>query len=350
MKKIFFFALLLQGVLQQVAAQDAQFSQFYSSPLTLNPALTGAFDGKFRVSSIYRDQNQAVSQNPFKTFSTALDIKFDVNPRARMKDQMGVGITFMTDKTTGFDLNANSIMLSTSYIKALNQDNNQFLTLGLQGGVIQRNVNFGNLYFSDQFDGYTQYALPTYETFTDANNFAVPDLNVGLNYTLAPKRGTVIFIGGAIHHLFSPRVSFYKKKDTDERFAVFLEKKYSVQASAQLGKNGGFKFIPRVLWAVQGQHQQLSAGTDTRFIVNTYNGMAMHLGAWAHASRNLANPIGMEGVTALVGIEYSNFLIGISYDANLKSIASFGRRQGGIEFSFAYLGNYDNETILCPKF
>ena len=29
--------------------QDRLFSQFYASPLTLNPALTGAFEGRYRV-------------------------------------------------------------------------------------------------------------------------------------------------------------------------------------------------------------------------------------------------------------------------------------------------------------
>jgi hypothetical protein len=39
-----------------VAAQDSHFSQFFSSPLTLNPAFTGKFFGTYRVAGNYRNQ------------------------------------------------------------------------------------------------------------------------------------------------------------------------------------------------------------------------------------------------------------------------------------------------------
>ncbi|HOA38555.1 MAG TPA: type IX secretion system membrane protein PorP/SprF, partial [Flavihumibacter sp.] len=35
-------------------AQDPHFSQFFASPLTLNPAYTGKFNGTVRVSGNYR--------------------------------------------------------------------------------------------------------------------------------------------------------------------------------------------------------------------------------------------------------------------------------------------------------
>ncbi len=37
-------------------AQDPNFSQFFASPLTLNPALTGKFDGQLRIAGNYRNQ------------------------------------------------------------------------------------------------------------------------------------------------------------------------------------------------------------------------------------------------------------------------------------------------------
>ena len=45
--------LLLTGALQ---AQDPHFSQFFASPLTLNPAFTGKFDGVWRLAANHRDQ------------------------------------------------------------------------------------------------------------------------------------------------------------------------------------------------------------------------------------------------------------------------------------------------------
>jgi Type IX secretion system membrane protein PorP/SprF len=37
-------------------AQDPHFSQFFASPLTLNPAFTGKFDGQVRLAANHRDQ------------------------------------------------------------------------------------------------------------------------------------------------------------------------------------------------------------------------------------------------------------------------------------------------------
>ena len=52
------FRLIIAGVLffNVVAAQDPSFSQFFASPLTLNPALTGKFNGDLRAAGNYRNQ------------------------------------------------------------------------------------------------------------------------------------------------------------------------------------------------------------------------------------------------------------------------------------------------------
>ena len=43
-------------LLVSVKAQDPHFSQFFASPLTLNPAFTGKFDGSWRLAANHRDQ------------------------------------------------------------------------------------------------------------------------------------------------------------------------------------------------------------------------------------------------------------------------------------------------------
>ncbi|MFT6322195.1 MAG: hypothetical protein ACJAT4_003130, partial [Granulosicoccus sp.] len=45
MKQFYIFILAI-FFLVDLSAQDKHFSQFYSSPLTLNPALTGAYNGR----------------------------------------------------------------------------------------------------------------------------------------------------------------------------------------------------------------------------------------------------------------------------------------------------------------
>ena len=55
MRKLFVLASALVLTLG-VKAQDPHFSQFFSSPLTLNPAFTGKFNGTWRLAANHRDQ------------------------------------------------------------------------------------------------------------------------------------------------------------------------------------------------------------------------------------------------------------------------------------------------------
>jgi len=49
-------------------AQDPRFSQFYLAPQVLNPAMTGIFDGEYRVTINYRNQwNSILANNAFTT-------------------------------------------------------------------------------------------------------------------------------------------------------------------------------------------------------------------------------------------------------------------------------------------
>ncbi|MFM9911534.1 MAG: type IX secretion system membrane protein PorP/SprF, partial [Chitinophagaceae bacterium] len=70
--RIFSFFIFFCLILSTVKAQDPNFSQFFVSPLTLNPALTGKFNGDFRIAGNYRDQWPSISK-AFITSTVSLD-------------------------------------------------------------------------------------------------------------------------------------------------------------------------------------------------------------------------------------------------------------------------------------
>ena len=71
--KTLLFSLLLLAFAFNLKAQDPNFSQFFASPLTLNPALTGKFDGSYRVAGNYRNQWPTIN-NAFTTYTASFDI------------------------------------------------------------------------------------------------------------------------------------------------------------------------------------------------------------------------------------------------------------------------------------
>src|SRR6202007_1542836 len=86
-------------------AQDPGFSQFFASPLTLNPALTGKFNGTLRVAGNYRNQWPAIN-NAFITSTVSVDapVFHNILPET---DTWGVGLMPMTDRTANGILTSN---------------------------------------------------------------------------------------------------------------------------------------------------------------------------------------------------------------------------------------------------
>lgn len=331
--------------LPQAFAQDKHFTQFYAAPLTLNPALTGALEGKYRVGAIYRDQWRQVLDNPIRTFAVAGDLRFKAPGRRVTQDAFGLGLMFFNDKVSVVDFSTTQIAVSMAYHKSLGADNRQFLTLGIQGGLTQRNVSYESLDFHDEFNGTTGYFNPTGEDLPD-NNFSYGDLNVGLNYTAEVGRSGRIFAGLAMHHIAEPTISFYENSEEGDK----LYRKYSAQIAANipLTNDNSVTLLPRFLIASQGPHREINTGTNFRIAMGEYGSTALHFGSWVRLVRNDSGS-GLDAVVALAGIEFNNVLVGLSYDLNLSALQA-NQRQGAFELSVAYLGDYDNEEILCPKF
>lgn len=331
-------------------AQDRNFSQFYASPLTLNPALTGAFEGRYRVSAIYRDQWGAAMEEPYATFSTALDLRWRIGEtKSKFKDFAAVGVMFYNDKAGLLELSTTSIQISGAYHKALDLKNTQYISLGFQAGVAQKNVNYADVTFEDQFNGTTGYSNPTNERLPE-NNYAFGDYSVGLNYVFSPSYSKArFFIGGAMHHFNEPSISFYHNEDDETTLPDSkLETRYAAQLSAYLPIVDAIQLQPRIIIDLQGDHKKLDAGMNVRISTSQYNNTALHIGSYVRPVQDYTDDLRVDALVALLGIEFSNVLIGMSYDLNLGELSNYNRRT--FEMSVAYLGEYEDEIVLCPKF
>src|SRR4026209_744947 len=96
MKKRLLTLLLIAGLASGSFAQDPNFSQFFASPLTLNPALTGKFDGLFRVAGNYRNQWPEIN-NAYITKTVSADFHLLKNSLPDI-DRWGLGFLAMLDE------------------------------------------------------------------------------------------------------------------------------------------------------------------------------------------------------------------------------------------------------------
>src|SRR6187551_3073186 len=159
MKRTFLFITLLLSLSFSATAQDPHFSQFFASPLTLNPAFTGKFDGTLRIAGNYRNQWPAF--NNVYTTST-LSVDFDIlKNKLPYFDRWGVGILALTDQAGSGLIKNNYLGISTAYHKSLDEDGFKQLGIGFQGTYGQKRLDRNKLYFEDQltpfgFTGVTQ--------------------------------------------------------------------------------------------------------------------------------------------------------------------------------------------------
>ena len=95
MKKIVILSLVMSIVTGPfLFGQDIHFSQFYMSPLNLNPALTGVMNCNQRFVANYRNQWASVlGSSSFNTYSASYDRKIPVG----QYDYFGVGGTLWGD-------------------------------------------------------------------------------------------------------------------------------------------------------------------------------------------------------------------------------------------------------------
>lgn len=344
MKKILVLSFVLIA-LGRLVAQDRQFTQFYASPLTLNPALSGLFDGKYRVGTVYRDQWRGLLEQPYQTFSFGADLRLE--PFRVSKDKVGTGLVFFRDKINALDFSTTQIAISGAYHKSLNPESSQYLSMGVQVGLTQRNVNYETLTFQDQWNGVTGYSLPSAERLPE-NNFGYNDLSTGINYTAQFENKTSVFVGGSFYHFNRPNVSFYKGDDLPK---IKLFPRYSAQLAMNFPINKAHTIFmsPRLVATLQGPHMTANAGTNFKVTIDKALGTSLHIGSWLRPVKNETG-FNLDAVVMMAGLEYNNIMVGVSYDLNLPTLKNYRRSQNVFEISLIYLGEYDNDELLCPTF
>src|SRR5258706_14720539 len=163
MKHWFIFFLYGFGLCMPLIswAQDKMLTQAFAHPVDLNPAFAGDVDGRYRISLAYRDQWRSIIASPFTTMAIYGDLK--IIPNDRSDDYFGAGFSLVTDRTAILNINQNMLSVYGSYNKAINADQDQYLSAGINLGIAQRSVNYENIYFNDQFNGLDEYSLSTAE-------------------------------------------------------------------------------------------------------------------------------------------------------------------------------------------
>jgi len=139
MKFLKIIPILFIVLYNNVFAQDMHFTQFYASPLYLNPAITGA-NVCSRATLVYRNQWPSI-KSAYKSYLFSMDHYIS-------KQHMGIGLQCGVDEAGTGGLRTTIINPSFAYETRINKS--VAVRFGVQPGVTIKSIHFDKLLFGDQ--------------------------------------------------------------------------------------------------------------------------------------------------------------------------------------------------------
>ncbi|MCP9235645.1 PorP/SprF family type IX secretion system membrane protein [Lewinella sp. JB7] len=339
--------LLLCGVSLQ--AQDIHFSQFYMSPLNLNPAMTGVMNCNSRIAVNYRSQWASVlGNNAFQTYSVSYDQRVAVG----RNDFFGFGGTFWGDRAGEADFATTTAKASVSYSKKMGGSRKfgNYLVAGAEFGAAQRSLNFLALRWGSQHDGDGGFdpGAPSGENGLDRDQFLFADLGGGLLWFMVFDENNSLYVGGAFHHLNRANQSF--SNDGED----LLYSRYTAHAGGEFMMNNRIGLVPGVILMSQGPSFQVNAGTNVKFLLDggrNSASQAFQVGLYTRISNRLDSSVLTDALILSTRFDYDNFALGFSYDINTSDLKVATDGNGGFELSLQYkICGSQRRGVYCPQF
>ncbi len=320
-----------------VQAQDPHFSQFFASPLTLNPAFTGKFNGNWRLAVNHRNQWASI-YNAYNTTSASFDLPIQQKSIPE-NDVLGVGISGLTDASGNNALKLSYGSVSLSYHKSLDEDGYNTIGAGFQGTYSSMLLDFSKLTFEDQLTQ-TGFTNPSGE-FLGVNpiqkNRSYLDINAGVMYSGSSNGENNYYLGFSLYHINRPVVNF-KEKDwyLTSRSTVHGGGSFPISDILDLNVSFIQQFQNKATETVLGGALAILANGDPENPTNLF------LGSWIRLG---------DAIIPYMGLEVGGLRFGASYDATNSALKTAASNVNSYEFSIIYTKKpIEIKGIPCPRF
>ena len=331
-------------------AQDIHFTQYYMSPMTLNPAMAGKFEGTVRIGGIYRDQWSSVINNPYRTPSAWVDAP--IIRGFRKRDWIGVGFMLYQDKAGSVGLSHGAGKIGAAYHLALDRKGNAVLSIGGHYGGEQRKVDVNALRFTD---GYLNATSPGgYGTSMDEGrvigNAKYNDIDLGVALSSRLNKKMDFNLGFSIYHLTKPNYSLVGGGSTGPGPATGgiakLPQRMVVHGQFNVELTDAWTFSPNFLFQTMSGNDEIVVQGMFGYLFNKEKDVTLYFGPGYRLS---------DAVNVLLGMKYKNLRVGLAYDINTSSLHTVSNYRGGFELAANYIIKIYKPAVvrpkvLCPRF
>lgn len=321
-----------------IQAQDIHFTQYQFSPLNLNAANTGRFDGDWRASGNYRSQWGAIMENPFTTTALSFDKNFDL-----FGHEVSAGGQFVYDDAGTSALKVTKLMLSGAYHKTVGKNR---ISFGIQGGWTNKNIDFANSSRPDQFDigtGNFESSFNSAESFVNPG-FSFLDMNTGVYWSRKITSKIEPEVGFSVHHMNTPKESFFGNSNQIESRPIFnVDVNYQLDSSVVV--------TPSIMIMGQNQAQEWLYGARVEKYLPKNKSKVRSV----FAGFNMRNGLdrNTDAVALILGSKISKYQVGVSYDVNVSGLSSYTNNRGAFEISIIYISERILPNLLnipCERF
>ena len=317
-----------------VKAQDPHFSQFFASPLTINPANTGNFSGTMRAALNSRTQLPDFN-NAYATKTLSLDAPI-LKKYIREDDKLSVGLLILSDQSGNKLLNDNNIAFSVSYSKALDENANHSIAAGFQVNYSMYRFDPTKANFEDQLTaaGFTGSSAE----LILGNNFTknTADVNAGILYTGSTSDNNIFYVGASYYHFSKPTVGFTTPN-------YFTPARTNIHGGAYFSLSNAASLHTSFQYQQQGLTNELLVGAALSYYLGTNTDLEIYAGLWSRVK---------ESIIPYVGLEWNHIRAGFTYDIGAANQLASSKFYQSSEFSLIYI--LDNKSkafkIKCPKF
>lgn len=343
-------------------AQDIHFSQYYASPLTLNPALAGKFDGLYRANVIYRGQWFAPKDiQPYSTVAGSVDFSL-------LKDKMkgnalGVGLLVINDmqnfrsiadasnpyygKTN--TINNTKIALDLAYTLGFGKKKSTQLSVGFQPQLEFRKLNF-NYTFNDGFNPDLTYdPSKAGEVLSVSTKPVAFNFSAGAFFNTKPIDWLTFYSGYSMFNIARPSDHVLNTGTAAKR-----DFRHSASAGFEFEIKKKFLIIPGAYFQYMAKSTEIDLGATLGYkILNSDDKTAiLFLGCWGRIGRDIIPKL---------GFEYNKFRFGAAFDVRLtqlqkdsKAAIAQSTQPLAFELSLTYIGGLkklaENNYLFNPRY
>ncbi len=303
--------------LLQLSGQDIHYSQFFNSPLNLNPALAGVYNGDARVHANFKNQwaNVPVDYN-------SADLGVDLKKRIGKKNNfLGYGVLLNYD--TAGDLNLGWTGANAFLSYGIKIKDNGYLSPGVTVGYFQRAFDSNLATTGSQWNGkFITTGTPPEILANESINFL--DVGVGLNYRWQKNYRKHLDLGGSLLHLNTPNHTF----SDDQNFEVNRPRRLSFYGMANYQILDDIDLIVNGLYSTQSSYQEIVVNAQAKIYLGGSKNTALFIGGGYRFD---------DAWYPMIALQLGQFYGGFSYDLNVSNfdIATTGR--GGPELALRYI-------------